>query len=135
MAKYTSFDKKAFESEVMRDVAGVYHEINPVTIFSEATDKIGGDEMAGIVKIWDFTTKAAKMDCMKYIVVLANRAFAYLCNLKDAQGDWLSYGALEAELEAKAHESGCHVDLNRGQYIQLRRLMKVEKTLNTLLGG
>jgi hypothetical protein len=130
---YKTFDKNKFESEVLRDVQGKYGEVNPCTIFYTASDKVGGDQMTSIAAPWKFSVKKAKLDCMKYIEILANKAFSSLCGLKGATGDWLESGAVGAYLEAKAHETGCHIDLNKGQYIMLRRLLTVEKTIKELL--
>jgi hypothetical protein len=135
---YKTFDKNKFEAEVMRDVQGASGVVNPCTIFYTASVKVGGDQMTSVAAPWKFTVKKAKLDCMKYIEVLANRAFASLCNLKGLSTDenpdgWLESGTIDAYLEALSHEAGCHVDLNKGQYIQLRRLRTVEKTIRELL--
>ena len=122
------FNREEFEAEVLRDVQGMYGETNPYTIFSIASTKAGGDEMTSMAAPWEFTTLGAKLACAKYLEKLANRAFAWLCALKDANGDWLESDVIDAYLEAKAKETGCHVDLNRGQYAMLLRLRKVEKT-------
>ena len=127
------FNLKEFEAEVMRDVVGAFGEVNPYTIFSEASVKAGGDQMTSVAAPWEFTTLEAKLACAKYLEKLANQAFASLCALKGDNGDWLEFNVIDAYLEAKAKETGCYVDLNRGQYAMLQRLRKIEKLVKGLL--
>jgi len=128
-----TFLESIFEAEVMRDVVGTYSEENPCTIFYMASDKVGGDQMSSVAAPWEFTTLEAKLACAKYLEELANQAFASLCGLQDANGVWLESGAIDAELEAESHETGCHIDLNQGQHNMMVRLRNVERFVRELL--
>lgn len=129
-----TFFESVFEAEVMCDVKPKYGEENPCTIFYEASDKMGGDEMSSLLAApWEFTTGKAKLDAIKYLLRLANRAFASLCGLKDANGEWLESGAIDAEIEQASHETGCHIDLNNAQHAMFCRLRTVERTVRELL--
>ena len=128
-----TFMEAIFEAEVMRDVEPKYGETNPCTIFYTASDKMGGEEMSSVAAPWSFTTLKAKIAALKYLEKLANRALASLCDLKDADGEWLESGAIDAEIEAKAHETGCHIDLNQGQHNMMCRLRQIEKTIREFL--
>lgn len=128
-----TFMEAVFEAEVMRDVKPKYGEENPCTIFYEASDKVGGDQMTSVAAPWEFTTLEAKIAALKYLEKLANQAYASLCDLKDADGIWLEYGAIDAELKVEAGETGCHIDLNHAQYAMFCRLRQVERTVRELL--
>jgi len=132
--KTDTFIESVFEDEVMRALEGVYGEMNPCTIFYLASDKMGGDQMSSVAAPWTFTTLKAKLAAATYLKKLANKAFSSLCGLKDENGDWLETGAQDAYFEAVANETGCHVDLGKAQYTQMRRLRAVEKTVRELLG-
>jgi len=128
-----TFIESVFDAEVVRDVMGEHTEVNPCTIFYTASNKMGGDQMSSVAAPWEFTTLEAKLAAAIYLKKLANKAFSSLCGLKDENGDWLETGAQDAYFEAVANETGCHVDLGKAQYTQMRRLRAVEKTVKGLL--
>jgi hypothetical protein len=140
---YDVFSKEVFEAEVIKDVKGMYNNVDtPCTRFYEALAKV-----EGVAAPWKFSKKQAKLDCWEFILILANRCFSFIWGLKDEQGNLLEEGAEEYAIEHLNDAAGCttcsaqwrgckwpDVDFKARQvgmefYVALRNLRHVKKTI------